>query len=663
MILALIGGGIALYFLGPWRVWTAEFTGPVWTVKKEKLQLTIVERGFLESAENSEIICRVKSGTRGSSQSTIIKWLIDDGMNVNKGDKILELDDSALVEQKKAQAITVNQAYAAMIQAEQNFLITQSQNNSEIETAKTALILAQLDLKKYIGERAAAKILKLEEQIALQKYLRGGLEEDLKAELAADKKGKSVCEYVQMRNDIEGRIETARSDREMWLDRASWSQRMVKKGFLSRSQAEADRSRLDSADFNLRKVQNELDILRVFLLERNLTDLWSKVKEAERALERTKTQAKSKEVQAEAEKESKKAVYDQEHERLNETEREIDKCKIYSPQNGMVVYYVPEQSRFGSGSQQSIIAQGEPVREGQKMMRIPNLSLMLVNARVHEAMVSKVRGEVYRPTGFGDAWRGANLALQPNLAGILALHAYHELRDESVELESGETRKIKELELEPVFGGQKAFIRIDAFPTKVYPGHVKTVATVASQADFLSSDVKVYQTMVAMDGTVEDLKPGMSAEVTILAEESPEPVLVIPIHSVVGSIAMGAKRKVFLLDERNRPVLKDIVVGGSNDKMVEVREGLSEGDRIVLNPGPLLKEEDGLKPAVPGKMRGVDIDSFGGGKGKKGGGGSGGGGSGGPGGAGKWKRPPQGAGGPPGGGPGNGGGAPAFRKE
>lgn len=634
---------MALYFLGPWRGWTADFNGPVWTVKKEKLQLTVVERGFLESAENSEIICRVKSGTRGSSQSTIIKWLIEDGTLVEKGQKVLELDDSALVEQLKTQNITVNQARSAWIQAEQNFLITQSQNNSEIETAKTALILAQLDLKKYIGERAAAKILALEEQVALQKYLRGGLEADLRAELAADKEGKSVCEYVQMRNDIEGRIETARSDKEMWLDRASWSQRMAKKGFLSRSQAEADRSRLDSADFNLRKVQNELDILRVFLLERNATDLWSKVKEAERALERTKTQAKSKEVQAEAEKESKKAVFDQESARQADIELEISKCTIFSPQEGMVVYYVPEQSRFGSGSQQSIIAQGEPVREGQKLMRIPNLRKMMVNARVHEAMVSKVRGEVYRPTGFGDTVRGAILSTQPTWNGLSAVYAFHELRNE-----------FREQEQDTIFGGQKSFIRVDAFPTKVYPGHVKTVATVASQADFLSSDVKVYQTMVAIDGTVEDLKPGMSAEVTILAEESAEPVLVIPLHSVVGSIAMGAKRKVFLLDEGNRPVLKDIVVGGSNDKMVEVREGLSEGDRIVLNPGPLLKEDDGLKPAVPGKMRGVDVDAFGGGKGKKGAGAAGG--------AGK-KRPGQGAGGLPGGGPGNGGGAPAFRKE
>src|SRR5258708_30062325 len=84
-------------------------------------------------------------------------------------------------------------------------------------------------------------------------------------------------------------------------------------------------------------------------------------------------------------------------------EDEIKKCLILAPQDGLVVYYVPEQSRFGSGSQQSIVAQGEPVREGQKLMRIPDLSKMIVNTRVHEAMVSRVKGEACQKTGFTES--------------------------------------------------------------------------------------------------------------------------------------------------------------------------------------------------------------------------------------------------------------------
>src|SRR5262249_49761983 len=155
-----------------------------------------------------------------------------------------------------------------------------------------------------------------------------------------------------------------------------------------------------------------------------------------------------KEVQARTDRETKKSIWEQEKQRYGEIEEEIKKCKIYAPQEGMVVYYVSEQSRFGSGSQQSIVAQGEPVRDGQKLMRIPDLDHMLVNTRVHEAMVARLRE------------------------------------------------------------GQPASVRVDAHAGQLLPGHVKSVATVAAQQDWMSADVKVYTTMVAIDGTVEGLKPG-----------------------------------------------------------------------------------------------------------------------------------------------------------
>src|SRR5262249_2762727 len=127
------------------------------------------------------------------------------------------------------------------------------------------------------------------------------------------------------------------------------------------------------------------------LKKRTVTDLSNKVAEAERALNRIKGQAVAKEAQAKATREAKKSVFQQELTRFKEIVEEIKKCKIYAPQDGMVVYYIPEQARWGGGSQQSIVAQGEPVREGQKLMRIPDLKHMLVNTKVHEAMVSRVR--------------------------------------------------------------------------------------------------------------------------------------------------------------------------------------------------------------------------------------------------------------------------------
>jgi hypothetical protein len=61
--------------------------------------------------------------------------------------------------------------------------------------------------------------------------------------------------------DLRGRVALAQSDLEMWRDRAAWSQRMAKKGFMTRAQAEADRARADSAAVALERARADLKAL------------------------------------------------------------------------------------------------------------------------------------------------------------------------------------------------------------------------------------------------------------------------------------------------------------------------------------------------------------------------------------------------------------------
>jgi HlyD family secretion protein len=610
---ALVVLAIATTFVFAWKGRNAEpFIGPVWTAKHEVLQLSIVERGTLESAENSEIICRVKASGKGSTVSTTIKWIVDDGTQVVRGQKLIELDDSGLQDQLKDQIIKVNDALGKYVEAKEKVKIQVSQNSSDIETAKNKYSLAELDLKKYLGERIAQRLLSLSDRGELLKFIAKDLDAEMKKEIASN--GKALSEALQTLDEINGRIEIARSDREQWLDRASWSARMVKKGFLSRSQADSDKARLDSAVISLKNVEVELGIYKQFTVEKNITQLWGDIKECERAIERTIIQNESKEVTAISERDTKKMVYLQEESKRLDVEDEIRKCTIYAPHDGMVVYFQPETNRGGGGGSnvpQGLIAQGEPVREGQKLIRIPNLAHMLVNTRIHEAMVKRLKGEVTRPTYFSESLQAALSFGRSPLDAAINLAAFSgELRDQ-----------FKKHDVVLIDPGQRAFIRIEADSKTIYPGRVKTIATIASATDFFTADVKVYQTMVSIDGVVEGLKPGYSAEVTIIANETKEPVLTIPIQSVVGSIAMGADRKAFVIDDLGQPKLVDITVGASNDRMVEVLKGINEGDRVVLNPRSLIDEKSGMKPAVAPKQRGVDVDEVKSKKGKKGGGG------------------------------------------
>ena len=589
----LVISGTAGAFLLSWFRIREPFTGPTATVKKEKLKVTIVERGTLESADYSDIICKIRA--KGSTFASTIRWVVEDGTEVKPGDPLIELDDSGFQEQLKNKENDVNDAYAKMTEAKSNLIIVESQNDKDINTAEINKNLADADLTKYVGERAGAKLKKIQTQEGLRKYLAASYQDDVNTELALAG-GKLTSEYLQAVNDIEGRIEMAISDRESWMDRAAWSMRMLKKGFYTPAQADADQSRLASADIALRKVKGELDVYRRFILERTVTDLWGKYTDADRMHKTILRQAGPKLEKARADDKARSAIYAQETARLADLVKEKDYYSITSPQYGMVVYYVPEQTRGGFGGRQSVIAQGESVGEGQKLIRIPNLKKMMVVARVHEAMIDKVKPEKTKQTGYSESLRLSFAVGRLDLWGSAAYQlGFDQIRQNNKE-------HFDEMDIQVTRPGQRASIRVDAFPGKTFKGTVKYKATVAAAAEFFSSDVKVYPTNVLIDekdlDDAKGLKPGMSAEVTITAEEMHEPVLVIPIQSVVGNVAMGSSRKCYVLDDSGYPQERDIKVGKSNNELVEVVEGLKEGEKVVISPKALLPEKSDMKPGV-----------------------------------------------------------------
>jgi HlyD family secretion protein len=505
-------------------------------VKLEPLQLTVVERGALESADNREVHCRVRAGTKATDLR--IRWVIDDGAQVKQGERLMEIEDSALQDQLKAEKILLDQARAYWVAAEEQYKITLSLNETNVKTQEVALQLANIDLEK---------------------YQKGDYPRDLKI--------------------AEGNIKIAESDVEQQRDRAAWAQRMVKKGYQTVSQAQAEQSKLESMEITLGKVNEEKRVLtdpKFGVKERSETELRNKKAEAERALARAKLTATSEEIKAESERQTKKSIFEQEEDKYEDIEEQIRRCTITAPQDGMVVYYVSEQTRFGSGSQQSIIAQGEPVREGQRLMRIPDLRRMLVNTKVHEAMISRIKGDIWQPTGFVEAMRATQMFTPDGLSRLLWQNQVPEIRD-----------RMRDYEMRRIADGMKATVRIDAFPERLLTGHVKSVATVAAQQDWSSSDVKLYTTMVSVDESLEGLKPGMSAEVTIHVEGAGDPVLTLPLQAVIGGSEMGRKRKVFVM-EGPTPKEREVTLGLSNERVVEVKEGLHEGEVVVLNPKALV---------------------------------------------------------------------------
>jgi multidrug efflux pump subunit AcrA (membrane-fusion protein) len=555
----LIVGLAAFYFL---RVNKLPFNGPTWTIKREKLVLTIVERGTLESADNKELVCRVKAKSPGGTASTI-KWLVDEGKYVKKDETCIKLDDSSQQDQLQDQKIKVAQAKADWDKAEAEKQIQLIDNKNQIQAAVNAYIIARLNLVKYVGANWQDSPEAIAAAVGLLSTSGNTGPAQAVFELFAS--NKVDCDYQADLQDALGKIKLAQSDGDGWLERAAWSRRMWKLGFMSKTQADSDQSRLDSAEYSLRKVETDLKTLEI---KKNVTerDLRNKLGEADLNLLKARLAAKANLDIKESARSTTKSVYDQQEDKKKDIEDEITKCTLRAPQDGLVVYYIAESTKWGQG-RQAIIAQGENVTEGQKLMQIPDLNHMLVNTKVHEAMVSHVSK------------------------------------------------------------GQRAKIRVDALPGRTLSGFVKEVKNVASPDSWLASDVKLYQTLVVVEDNLEDLnlKPQMSAEVTIAADESTTEVLAIPIQSVIGNLSMGYNRKCFVIGADKQPHEREIVVGMNNDKLVEVRSGLEEGERVVLNAASLITEKSEMKASVPQERKSRQGGpGMGKGKGKGGKGGPGG---------------------------------------
>ena len=69
-----------------------------------------------------------------------------------------------------------------------------------------------------------------------------------------------------------------------------------------------------------------------------------------------------------------------------------------------------------------------------------------------------------------------------------------------------------------------------------------------------------------------------------------EKVLTVPMQAVVGGADMGPKRKVFVMVNGSRWSGR-WNSAAFNDKKVEVKKGLSEGDVVVLNPKVILGDK------------------------------------------------------------------------
>jgi len=392
--------------------------------KRGPLRISVVESGTIKARDQIIIKNRVEGRT------SIIS-LVEEGIEVKTGDLLIELDSSDLLDKKIDQQIKVQNAEAAFVGARENLAVIGNQAQSDIDKAKLTYDFALQDLKKY-------------------------------------KEGEFPNELKQ----AESKIILAKEEISRAREKLGWSKKLYEEKYISKIELQSDELAEKKKMLDLEFAVNELNLLKKFTYQRKLAQLDSDVKQADMALERTNRKAKADIVQAQANLKAKEAEYGRQKDKLQKIEQQLQKTKIYAPEDGLVVY-ATSAKRGWRGRSVEPLQEGQEVRERQELIYLPTTGAVTAEVSIHEANVDKIRI------------------------------------------------------------GMPVIISVDALPGETFKGRVARIAPLPDpQSAFLNPDLKLYNTDIYLDGNHESLRTGMTCKAEIVIDQY-ENATYIPVQAVL----------------------------------------------------------------------------------------------------------------------------------
>jgi HlyD family secretion protein len=311
-------------------------------VKRGPLRISVTESGTIQAREQIILKCEVEG-------KTTILTLVEEGSRVKKGDLLVELDASALIDARVDHEIRVQNTEASFVGARENLAVAENQAKSDIDKAELAFDFAKQDLRKYVEG-----------------------------------------EYLNQRKEMESQITLAKEELQTAEEKLKWSQKLKEKEYISETELQIDELSAHKNKLDLELTENNLRLLEDFTHPRNLAKLESDVNQAEMALERTNRKAKADVVQAEAELKAKESEFERQKDKLKKNEEQIVKTKIYAPADGLVIYATSAKTQGWRGNQEPLV-EGREVREQEELIYLPTATAVKAVVKVHETSLQKVK--------------------------------------------------------------------------------------------------------------------------------------------------------------------------------------------------------------------------------------------------------------------------------
>lgn len=305
-----------------------------------ELKVTVTDRGELESSESVQVQCELEGGGK-------LVTIVPEGTRVKKGDEVAKLDTDALVKSITEQEVKWEQAEGKAKSAKSELSQAKNKRDSEVSKAQLTLDLAKIDREAY-----------------------------------EDTKGK----YAKERDEKKSKLEQSKRNHKKAQEEVEFTEGLIKKGFAQMDELRRKRDEETEYKFAVASAEADLYILEKFERRKQVMDLTTKAADADRELGRTKESQQAAIEKAEGELKATDKTAEIEKGQLERLRKQMDRCTIKAPSEGIVVYF---NARWYDDS--SRIRPGATLYFQQTIFSLPDLSKMRVKMKVHESVVKKVR--------------------------------------------------------------------------------------------------------------------------------------------------------------------------------------------------------------------------------------------------------------------------------
>ena len=212
-------------------------------------------------------------------------------------------------------------------------------------------------------------------------------------------------------------------------------------------------------------------------------------------------------------------------------------------------------------------AQAKMVQVGTEVSKIRKKLTDLTNLRKSFTIYSESNGMVTYVKNWDGSKKKVGSSISPWDPSIASLPDLTKMESKTY---------TNEVDIRNIKKGLPVTIGFDAFPEIEIEGVVTNVANVGENKR--GSDIKVFQVLIKLNETNENIKPGMTTSNRILTNKE-ENVLTIPLEAIFSkdSISYVYQKSGFTIHK------KQVELGMSNNNVVIIKKGIKENDIVYLN--------------------------------------------------------------------------------